>query len=153
MILDSLLTKMVKQDMSSVFEAYYRARIPNADAIANMAHDNFTEMMSRTADSRFLLEKAIEIQLAQRFPLLYATRYSLITHSLVPYRLCFEIGLIQQKILTQLSEGVSRVEDVDFSLAALLVKEKLSPFLTLHSISSSDFNYSSKYYPQPKASM
>ena len=54
-------------DMLSVFAEYYAERKPNSDAIANMALENFTEMMAKTADPKFLLEKDIEIVLAQKF--------------------------------------------------------------------------------------
>ena len=54
--------------------------------------------MSKTADEKFLLEKAIEIELSNRFPDVYASRYVLVTHSLVDYDLCKQVGLIQVDI-------------------------------------------------------
>jgi kynurenine 3-monooxygenase len=65
-VLDGILSRTA--DMRRAFGEYETARKANADAIANMALDNFTEMMSKTADAKFLLEKAVENALAQRFP-------------------------------------------------------------------------------------
>jgi kynurenine 3-monooxygenase len=115
--------------MSAVLEAYYAERKANADAIANMALENFDEMMSKTADARFLLEKEIENELAKRYPE-YISRYVLITHSLFPYRLCQEVGVIQSSVLAKLSEGLKSVGDVDWARASALISDGVLPFLT-----------------------
>jgi kynurenine 3-monooxygenase len=135
--------------LEEVFRRYGEARKPNGDAIGLMALDNFVEMMSKTADKRFLLEKEIEMELSRRFPSLYASRYVLVTHSLVPYSLCRQIGFIQDGILSQLSQGAASLSDVNFQRAAELIQSELAPFLQKHNISSKDFNYVSKYYPKP----
>jgi kynurenine 3-monooxygenase len=127
--------------LAAVLAAYYSERKPNADAIANMALDNFDEMMSKTADARFLLEKEIENELATRHPA-YISRYVLITHSLFPYHLCQKAGVLQQKVLSQLSEGIAKVEDVDWDRAAALIKEEVLPFLAQHCAEI----YESPYY-------
>ncbi len=41
-----------KVDMKAVLAEYYSSRKPNTDAIANMAKENFVEMMAKTADKR-----------------------------------------------------------------------------------------------------
>lgn len=133
-------------DMAAVLAQYYVSRKPNTDAIALMALDNFDEMMAKTADPRFLLEKDIEIKLALAHPDIYTSRYALITHSLLPYRLCQEMGVIQQAILSELSEGLSSVEEVNMTRAAELVTEKLAPFLAKHNITPEMRHYTSKYY-------
>ena len=73
------------------------------DAIANMALENFDEMMAKTADPQFLLEKDIENELAQKFSA-YVSRYVLITHSLLPYKLCQRVGEVQASILSRLAD-------------------------------------------------
>lgn len=147
--LDTLLSASGKRDMKEIFRQYSLGRKPNGDAIANMALENFTEMMAKTADPRFLLEKEIEIQLAQRFPEKYASRYTLVTHSLVPYSVCIQLGEIQQKILSQLSQGIQRVDQVDFQKASQLIDSIMTPFLKKNNVNPKDFNYVSKYYPKP----
>lgn len=132
-------------DWELLFAEYYELRKPNADAIAQMALDNFTEMMEKTADEKFLLQKEIELELSKRFSC-YVSRYALITHSLLPYRLCQLIGLIQDDILFQLSAAIERVDQLDMILADRLLTEKLLPFYAENGISIDALHYSTKYY-------
>ena len=108
--------------LAAVLATYYSERKPNADAIANMALENFDEMMSKTADARFLLEKEIEHELATRHPA-YISRYVLITHSLFPYPLCQKAGTVKGALAAP--EGIAKVEDVDWDRAAALIKEEV----------------------------
>ena len=151
MVLDQILKRRGKSNMDAVFQDYFRLRKENGDAIANLALDNFEEMMSRTGDEEFLLQKAIEINLAKKFPELYATRYSLVTHSLVPYETCRQIGFIQERILRELSQGITKPEQADMDKAQHLIEKHLVPFLKKHNVKHTDFNYTSKYYPKPRS--
>ena len=45
---------------STALEAYQQLRKPNADAIADLAVENFVEMRDKVADERFLRRKKIE---------------------------------------------------------------------------------------------
>jgi len=152
MVLSDILRDIprCKLNMGEVLGRYYQLRKPNADAIANMALENFIEMMLKTADAKFLLTKEIEIELCNRYPSHYASRYQLVTHSLIPYSQCQQIGVLQQTILTRLAQHVTSVDQVDYDLAKRLIDEHLVPYLNQHNISAKDFNYVSKYYPAPK---
>jgi kynurenine 3-monooxygenase len=136
-------------DMHNILKEYYNSRKPNTDAIANMALENFEEMMSKTADKRFLLEKDIELKLADLYPEIYVSRYALITHSLLPYRLCQGVGMIQNEILNQLSHEKDSIEQVDFNLADELIQNKLVPYLNENAINPEKCHYQSHYY-EPK---
>ena len=151
-VLDVVLRETSKgpRNMEQVFSKVYLLRKPDADAMGYMAIENFTEMMSKTASEKFLLEKAIEIELAKRFPQQYASRYVLVTHSLVPYHKCMQIGVLQQKILTELASSVTNVTQVDYAQAKRLIEAELGPFLKKNNIQAKDFNYTCKYYPKAK---
>mmetsp|Transcript_8697 Transcript_8697/g.17697 ORF Transcript_8697/g.17697 Transcript_8697/m.17697 type:complete len:559 (+) Transcript_8697:91-1767(+) len=136
-------------DMAAVLAEYYELRKPCADAIALMALENFDEMMSKTADPRFLLEKDIENALALRFPAVYVSRYALITHSLLPYSQCKAVGSVQSAILRQLSEGLESVAGLDQDLAEQLVTTTLKPFIDSHvgaAAWAEQCHYTSPYY-------
>ena len=133
-------------NMGAVFDALYAERKPNTDAIAAMALENFTEMMAKTADARFLLEKKIELQLSDKLGSSFISRYALITHSLVPYSHCQTIGEEQQRILSLLSEGKSNEHEVDYELAAKLVEERLKPLMHRLCINADNAVYTSEYY-------
>ena len=146
-LMEEMLAKQGDLDMTALFASYYKARKINTDAIAQMALDNFEEMMSKTADKRFLLEKEIENELSA-MDSTYKSRYVLITHSLLPYHLCQEAGVVQESILSQLSENLTCVSDLDTSLAKELLAREWAPFLTKHGITPAHCHYTSKYYEQ-----
>lgn len=129
-VLDGLLARHSRWE--DAFEEFFRLRKPNADAIADMAVENFIEMRDSTASPRFLLEKQVEKVLLNAFPGQFLSRYTLVSFSRVPYRLAYEVGAIAGRIVSELSEGLTRAEEVDLERAARLVRERLVPFLEQH---------------------
>ncbi|MCB9638124.1 MAG: FAD-dependent monooxygenase [Myxococcales bacterium] len=140
LVLDDLMNAMQDAPRSALFEAYTKERKPNGDAIAAMALENFVEMRDSVGDAQFLLQKEVEGILGRRFPTLYLSRYSMVTHSLIPYRRAFEAGLIQQAILRELCEHLDSAEQVDLGLAESLLEQKMRPFLEAHQIELSSFS-------------
>jgi kynurenine 3-monooxygenase len=65
-------------NVGEAFAAFFRRYKPNADAIAQMAVENYYEMMDKTGDAHFLAQKALEIKLAHKFPETYLARYALV---------------------------------------------------------------------------
>jgi kynurenine 3-monooxygenase len=117
------------KDWKSIFAEFSWLRKPNADAIADMAVENFIEMRDKVADPRFQLEKAVEKILEAKYPDEYVSRYRLVTFSRVPYRLALEAGIVENGILAELCEGLKKPEDVDQELALRLIRERLAPVL------------------------
>lgn len=129
-VLDGCLERHTRWEPA--FEEFFRLRKTNADAIADMAVENFVEMRDKTADPRFLLEKAVEKLLLNAFPGEFLSRYSLVSFSQVPYRLSYEVGAITGGIVSELSEGLARAEDVDLTRARALIQRRLVPFVKEH---------------------
>jgi kynurenine 3-monooxygenase len=127
-ILDDSFAKGT-QDLPTLFSAFSSMRKPNADAIADMAVENFVEMRDKVADPRFVFEKEVEKVLAREFPLDYVPRYGLVTFSRVPYRTAYEAGVRQQAILSELCNGIETPEQVDLVKAKKLITDKLTPLL------------------------
>ena len=113
-------------DWPRVFAEFEQARKPNTDAIADLALENFVEMRDRVADPGFLLRKKVELLLEDRFPERFVPKYAMVTFHRVPYSVALSRGLVQNRILEQLCSGITRVEDVDLSMAAELI-EPLAP--------------------------
>ena len=65
-VLDEVLGRT--RNLGAAFGEFAQLRKPNADAIADMAVENFVEMRDSVADARFLLEKAIERRLLNALP-------------------------------------------------------------------------------------
>jgi kynurenine 3-monooxygenase len=107
---------------------------PNGDAIADMALENFIEMRDRVGDEAFLLQKQVEALIGRTYPALYLSRYSMVTHSLIPYSVAQQAGVIQVEILTELCRDISTAEEVDLERARSLIEQTLTPFLQRHHI-------------------
>jgi kynurenine 3-monooxygenase len=112
-----------------VFARFEVLRKPNADAIADMAVENFVEMRASTADPRFLLEKAIEKRLLAELPGEFVSRYALVTFSRAPYRVAYDAGRIASGIVSELADGLHSAAEVELGRARALVAERLTPFL------------------------
>ncbi len=112
-------------DWSEVLPEFDRIRRPNANAIADMALENYVTMRESVADPKFQLKKELGFELEQRFPHQFVPRYSMVMFHLLPYSVAMARGGIQQAILSELVEGVAEISEVDFEKAAQLVHEQL----------------------------
>ncbi|HEY4647139.1 MAG TPA: NAD(P)/FAD-dependent oxidoreductase [Steroidobacteraceae bacterium] len=110
----------------TVFSEFERARKPNADAIAEMALDNYVEMRDTVRHARFQLQKSLSLELERRYPQHFIPRYSMVMfHHEIPYATALERGRLQQQLLDDLSAGIESVEQVDWTRAAELVRARL----------------------------
>jgi len=117
-------------DWETLFTEFGKVRKPNADAIADMALENFLEMRDRVADPKFLLEKEVEKLLQKEFPGKYYSRYALVTFSRIPYREALLRGQANDRILATLCEGITSANDVDLKKAKALLLN--APSLSAH---------------------
>ncbi|NBV13097.1 MAG: FAD-dependent monooxygenase [Sphingobacteriia bacterium] len=99
------------------FQAFSKSRKPNADAIANMALENFIEMRDKVAHPEFLLRKKVEQQLEQRYPQHFISRYALVSFSTIPYHIAQEKGAVQDRLLDQLCANITEVSQVNWEIA------------------------------------
>ena len=72
-------------DWDNAMNEYQKRRKPNADAIADLALQNFIEMRDLVGDKDFLNYKKIEHQLCELHPDLFKSQYEMVTFSKVPY--------------------------------------------------------------------
>ena len=124
------LAELMENDagVESVFAEFEKRRKPNADAIAEMALENYVEMRDSVAAAHFLLMRALERLLAARHPTRFVPRYWMVTFSRVPYSVALERGDIQSAILRELTEGKTAIERIDLAAADALVEQCLTPF-------------------------
>ncbi|MBE0644467.1 MAG: FAD-dependent monooxygenase [Bacteroidetes bacterium] len=115
-------------DWHRVFAAYQERRKINADAIADLALENFIEMRDRVADPHFLLMKKVGLVLEEKFPEYFIPKYSMVTFHRTPYAVARRRGQIQQEILEELTRGIEKIEDVHFALAEQRISTRLRPY-------------------------
>lgn len=123
----SIMTDLMEKGSSwnAIFDSFSETRKPDADAIADMAVENFIEMRDKVADPKFLLEKQVERILQREFPDKYISRYSLVTFSRTPYRNALSAGVVHAEILQKLCVGIERADQMDLNLARQLIDEYL----------------------------
>ena len=102
-----------------------RIRRPNANAIADMALENYVTMRESVTDSKFQLKKELGFELERRFPDRFVPRYSMVMFHLLPYASAMTRGNVQQEILAELVQGVDELPEVDLEKAGRLVRDKL----------------------------
>jgi kynurenine 3-monooxygenase len=110
-------------DWSDVFGRFQEARRVNAEAIADMALENFVEMRDSTADPIFQLKKKVGFELEQRYPEKFIPRYSMVMfHPDIPYSEARTRSEEQAELLTKLCSGLTSPDQVDWEEADKLVK-------------------------------
>jgi kynurenine 3-monooxygenase len=115
-------------DWARVFEQFEATQLRNANAIADMALENYVEMRDTVRDPKFALQKALSFELERRLPDRFIPRYSMVMfHADIPYRVAQERGVVQQALLAQLTKNAERLEEIDLDAAAAAVVAQLSP--------------------------
>jgi kynurenine 3-monooxygenase len=117
---------MQQHDITNAFTQFEYQRLPNANAIANMALENYIEMRDTVRHPKFLLQKELSFELERRFPGKFIPRYSMVMfHHEIPYAVAYERGRIQAEILDTLTKDTQQFEQVSLALAEQLISEKL----------------------------
>ncbi|HEX7902701.1 MAG TPA: NAD(P)/FAD-dependent oxidoreductase [Chitinophagaceae bacterium] len=114
-ILDELIDKY-QGDWTMILQEYQSLRKPDADAIADLAVNNFTEMRDKTADPKFLLQKKIEARLHEKYPDKWIPAYSQVAFSPhIRYSEALRRGQQQEAIMQEVMKlpGIEQNWDSD----------------------------------------
>jgi kynurenine 3-monooxygenase len=112
----------------AAFERFFAQRKPNTDAIAAMALENYHEMRERVAEPAFQLQQALALELERRHPQRFIPRYSMVMfHHEIPYRVAYERGAIQTRLLADLTVRAATLADIDYARAAVDIERELPP--------------------------
>ena len=79
-VLDELIENY-GDDWDAILQSYQQLRKPDADAIAELALNNFVEMRDKVADPKFLLQKKIEAAFSKKYPGKWIPAYAQVTFS------------------------------------------------------------------------
>jgi len=121
---------LADDDRAAAFAAFQEQRLPSARAIQTMALENYLEMRDRVDNDDYLLQRALEHELAQRHPERFMPRYAMVTFHRMPYEVAFERGQRQRELLVELTAGHERLDTLDWDRVDALVRERLSPLPT-----------------------
>jgi kynurenine 3-monooxygenase len=121
---DSLLDS--HDSWEPLFAAFDRLRRPNAEAIAQMALENYIEMRDTVRDPRFERFKSLSVDLERRFPDRFIPRYSMVMfHPEIPYAEALRRGNVQAEILAELDAAVVAGTVIDPDTVRSLIESRL----------------------------
>lgn len=87
-----------------LMDEFSKRRVPDGNAIIDLALQNYVEMRDLTADPDFLLRKKIEAKFTKLYPNLWLPLYSQVTFSNIPYSKAIANGKIQDGIMSKIME-------------------------------------------------
>ncbi|MBP9689711.1 MAG: FAD-dependent monooxygenase [Bacteroidia bacterium] len=106
-VFDNMIEKY-GDDWTKIFDEYQKERKPNADAIADLAVQNYYEMADKVGDKHFLHKKHIEHDLSELYPDKFKSQYELTTFSLSSYKYALDQGkkndILLEKIIADKAE-------------------------------------------------
>jgi kynurenine 3-monooxygenase len=111
------------ENWQGVFAGFASERKPNADAIAEMALENYLEMRDTVLDPKFLLRKELAWKLEELYPEKFIPRYSMVMFHLLPYAEAQRRGRLQAAILDELTATATSMDQIDLAHARRLIDE------------------------------
>ena len=116
-LLDQILDQ---QDLSwgEVFARFESGQVANANAIADMALDNYIEMRDTVRNPKYVLQKELAFELERRLPQQFIPRYSMVMfHAEIPYATAQQRGDIQAEFLDELTRDAEEIGQIDLDAA------------------------------------
>lgn len=110
---------------AAAFSEYFTGRKTDADAIADLALENFEEMRDRVSDRKFLLQKKVENRIENALGGKFRSGYAMVCYGgagNVSYRNAFILSRVQNEILHELiADGCAKLDAItDDSWPAVL---------------------------------
>ena len=124
----SVLSELMDEhgdDWKTILPLFEALRKPNADAIADLALNNFIEMRDLVADPHFLHKKKIEKMIAEKYPEKYISPYQMVSFSHIPYSDALKNGAAINNVLDQLT----RVEQLESKFESAEIQKMILPIL------------------------
>lgn len=113
LVLDEVINQNESENWQVVFEKFQKLRKPNADAIADLAIDNYYEMRDHVANEDFKLKRKVEMALEKTFPNQYFSKYSLVTfNEQIGYYEAMTRGRKQDELLLSMIQDKT-IQEVD----------------------------------------
>jgi kynurenine 3-monooxygenase len=91
-----------EDNIQKIFPEFSKVRKPDADAIRELALQNFIEMRDLVGDPKFILRKKIEARFHSLYPDRWLPLYSMVTFSHIPYSKALEEGRRQESIMEKI---------------------------------------------------
>lgn len=119
-----------QNNWSAVLQEFQNHRKPDAEAIADMALENYIIMRDSVSDPAFQLKKELGFELERRRPNRFIPRYSLVMFHRVRYSVAFERGQIQDQILSTAIRNCQSINQINVDAAEQAVIDQLPELST-----------------------
>ena len=128
-VLDGIIDEH-EGDWETIFKTYQSVRKANADAIGDLAEENYYEMRDHVANPIFKKKRQLEMQLEKQFPNAYFSKYSMVTFNEdIGYHEAMTKGRAQDKaILNMIADNAIDLEG-DLNDLLKKVQEKTNEIL------------------------
>tara|TARA_R110002049_G_scaffold61408_2_gene163557 strand:- start:903 stop:2285 length:1383 start_codon:yes stop_codon:yes gene_type:complete len=115
-------------DWSYLFRRFEEQQLANANAIADMALENYIEMRDTVRDPKFAMRKTLAFEFERQLPDYFIPRYSMVMfHSDIPYLVAQQRGSVQKQLVEKLTEHVDSLDQIDMPAALSELRKRLSP--------------------------
>ncbi|HUM45382.1 MAG TPA: FAD-dependent monooxygenase, partial [Chitinophagales bacterium] len=124
----TLVNELMEQhgdDWNKILPDYEKLRKPNADAIADLALNNFIEMRDLVADPHFLHKKKIEKLIAANYTGKFISPYQMVSFSHIPYAEALRKG----KAINDVTEQLTKVENLEKKINSPEIQQMIEPIL------------------------
>ena len=74
-----------------------------------------------------LVGEWVELALEAKYPERFVPKYSMVTFRRIPYSTALRRGQVQDRLLSELCDGITRIEDLDWNKAGRLISSELAP--------------------------
>ena len=126
---------MTTAGLSRAFDAFSRERKPNADAIAEMALDNYDEMRAGVIDPDHVARRSLALELERRHPNHLSPRYNMVMFTTMPYAEALDRATRQAAVISAAMRDPEI--DIDALVAALPQLPALDPLADPNALSVS----------------
>ena len=135
MVLEYFIRKHGRE-WANVFAGFEAEQLANANAIADMALDNYLEMRDTVRDAKFGLRKRLAFELERHLPDIFIPRYSMVMfHADIPYLVAQQRGEIQKALLEEFTENADDLAEIDLEAAVRAARDRLP---ALHTVRESN---------------
>ncbi|MFQ6004514.1 MAG: FAD-dependent oxidoreductase [Woeseia sp.] len=111
-----------------IFARFESAQAANANAIADMALENYVEMRDTVRNPKYVLQKELGFELERRLPNRFIPRYSMVMfHADIPYAIAQQRGKIQSELLDEITRDADELRQIDIDAAERKAASRLTP--------------------------
>lgn len=129
-VLDSVLNEYEENDWEAIFKKYQSIRKADADAIGDLAIENYYEMRDHVANPIFKEKRKLEMELEKNFPTEYFSKYSMVTfNEEIGYEEARKKGNAQDKALLNMIADNELGDVSDLSSVLKKVQEETNEIL------------------------